>query len=147
MQFRSLKRKPVHDNKRSWIQEPSAGLLSSFSTKLADFPRLPGDEDRVSTMLFLGGRVLCCLFEGDESGPKSLALPNFINNLHADNPEAWPVQVLQSDSPRQILDAIDTAYFVRIIDWFIDQVPAGEFNVLQDLVRDVWPELEKKGND
>lgn len=146
MKFRALKRKPVEENGTSWVQEPSAGLLSSFGTKVSEFPRLPGDGDRVSTVLFSGGRILSCLFEGDGEGPKNLALASLINNLHAENPTEWPITVLETDSPRQILDALETNYFVRVVDWFIDQLPAGEFTNLLELVREVWPEQDKKGN-
>lgn len=145
MKFRSLNRKPVEGNPNTWIQEPSAGLLSSFSTKLSEFPRLPGEGDRISTVLFTGGRILCCLFDGEES-PKTLSLASIANDLHSRNPEEWPVKLLETDTARQVLDALDTTYFVRIIEWFIDQLPAGEFAGLQDAIREVWPELEKKGN-
>lgn len=146
MKFRALKRKRVEENGTSWVQEPSAGLLSSFGTKVSEFPRLPGDGDRVSTVLFSGGRILSCLFEGDGEGPKTLALASLVNNLHDENPAEWPITVLDIDSPRQILDALETSYFVRVVDWFIDQLPAGEFTALLELVREVWPEQDKKGN-
>lgn len=142
MKFRSLIRKPVPGNEDTWIQEPTGGIMSSFAAKLQEFPKLPGDNDRIDSVLFSGARILVCLFEG-----KTLSLAKFVNYLNAENPELWPVSVLESDRSRQILDALETPYFVRVVEWFVDQLPAGEFNELQDQVREVWPDLAPKGNE
>lgn len=143
MKFRALNRVPVEGNEDTFIQEPNAGLMSAYLYKLNDFPRLPGEGDRIDTVLFSGSRILLCLFENQR-----IYLGSLVNHLNAEDSVAWPITVLETDSARQVLEALETPYFVRVVEWFIEQLPAGELANLTKSVRRVWPDQdEKSGNE
>ena len=142
MKFRALNRVPVEGNEDTFIQEPNAGLMSAFVSKLTDFPRLPGDGDRIDTVLFSGARILLCLFENQR-----IYLASLVNYLNSQDATLWPITVLETDSARQVLDALETPYFARVVEWFTEQLPAGEFSSLNKSVRTVWPELDDKSGN
>ena len=136
MKFPPLKRETVSET--SYLLEPSAGVMSSFIAKLSKFPKVDEQEDRISTTHFSGFRVLICLHEDGKS-----FLTNLVNYLNEQNPEQWSLTVLETDSIRQVLDALEPEYIARIVDYFLDTVPSTEFRKLNQMVNRVWPDIEE----
>ena len=140
MKFAALKREPVSQdpNETSYLLEPSAGVMASFINRMSNFPRVEGTEDRISTSHFSGFRVLICLHEDGKS-----FFTNLVNHLNEEDPIQWPLRVIESDSTRQVLDALESEYIVRVVDYFMDKTPATEFQRLNLLVANVWPKTEE----
>lgn len=140
MKFPPLKREPVSEdpNETSYLLEPSAGVMSSFINRMSNFPRVEGAEDRISTSHFSGFRVLICLHEDGKP-----FFSNLVNSLNEENPAQWPLSVLETDSIRQVLDALEPDYIVRVVEYFMDKAPATEFQRLNLLVSNVWPKTEE----
>jgi hypothetical protein len=140
MKFAPLKREPVSQdpNETSYLLEPSAGVMSSFINRMSNFPRTDGSDNLISGTHFSGFRLLICLHEDGKS-----FFTNLINHLNEEDPTQWPLRVLESDSARQVLDALEPEYIARVVDYFLDRTPSTEFQRLNLLVANVWPKTEE----
>lgn len=139
MKFAPLKRKPVSEepNETGYLLEPSAGLMSAFVDKLSAFPKIDKEGEQVSIGHFTALRILICLHEDGKA-----FLPNLINSLNEESPNEWPVTVMESDSIRQILEALEVSYLIRVVDHFMDKISSPEYRRLNHLIGDVWPNIE-----
>ena len=81
--------------------EPSAGLTTDFITRLNEFPKK--QDGNPDSRYFIVLRMLLCLY--DAEGHAFLA--QYVNSLNGESAEAWPITVLEGDTPRQVLDALD----------------------------------------
>lgn len=72
----------------------------------------------------------------------------FINDLHETNPELWNISVSEHDSPRQVLDAVDCSYLIRVLDAFLDVMTVTQMEDLNVLIREkVWIDRDLVKND
>jgi hypothetical protein len=56
------------------------------------------------------------------------------------------VTVLETDSLRQVLEALDPAYLNRLIEHFMETVSFTQSEALLELVRSVWGETPASKN-
>ena len=140
MLLQPLRRAAIPSSSSSELVEPSTGAATAFIQKLREFPG--ATEDSVQPHYFSGLRVLICLF--DDGKP---FLPKLINDLNQTDPNSWPVTVLESDSLRQILDAVEGSYLARIVDYFIDAISVGQMEEINTLLREkVWTQADSGKN-
>lgn len=140
MLLKPLKREVVPSSPSSELVEPSTGAATAFIRKLQEFPKNEkGDTD---AHYFSGLRVLICLHENGSS-----FLPQLINSLHDANPAVWELRVLEGESIRNTLDAVDAAYLARVVDYFLDNLPATQMEEVNTIIREViWPERSAAKN-
>lgn len=138
MLLKPLKRCPIPSSTTAELVEPSAGTASAFILKFQEFPKK--DDGNPHGHQFVALRALICLHDNGKP-----FLQQLVNSLHEQNPSAWPVTVLETESIRCTLDALDTEYLVRLIDYFIDNITASQLEQINDLIRDeVWPDKVDK---
>ena len=117
--------------------EPSAGLTTDFITRLNEFPKK--QDGNPDSRYFIVLRMLLCLY--DAEGHAFLA--QYINSLNGESAEAWPITVLEGDTPRQVLDALDNSYLQKLCDAFVDSVTTGQFEEINEQIRlHIWPNRE-----
>ena len=86
--------------------------------------------------------MLICLF--DDGKP---FLPKLINDLNQTDASAWPITVLESDSIRQVIDALEASYLARVVDYFIDAISVGQMEEINTLLREkVWTQADSGKN-
>ena len=140
MLLKPLKRATLPSSISSELVEPSAGTATAFIAKLREFP---GSSDTdVQPHYFSGLRVLICLFEDNKP-----FLPQLINHLHQENPDKWPLTVLEDVSVRQTLDDLDAAYLARVVDYFLDVISTEQMTEINAILREhVWTQADSAKN-
>lgn len=134
MLLKPLKREVVPSSPTSELVEPSTGAATAFIRKLNEFPK--NEKGEVDAHYFSGLRVLICLHENGSS-----FLPQLINSLNDTNPETWDLRVLEGEAVRSTLDALDPAYLARVVDYFLDNLPATQMEELVVIIRTIiWPD-------
>jgi hypothetical protein len=141
MIFAPLKRVPVSFSSSSEIVEPSMAVITAFYGCVKNLPKIDNDADKVSYPHFNALRKLVCLYD---NGKPFLA--QLVNSLNEGNAILWPVTVLETDSLRQVLEALDPAYLNRIIEHFMETVSFTQSEALLELVRSVWGETPASKN-
>jgi hypothetical protein len=137
MLLKPLKRVPVPDADTFQMIEPSAGTATAFIGKLKEFPQI--DEGHVSGTYFSGLRILICLYENGKP-----YLSQFVNSLHASNPELWSLKVQESVSVRQTLEDLDVVYLARVVDEFLDALAVNQMETLNTIIRtELWVDTTK----
>lgn len=140
MLLQPLRRVAIPSSSSSELVEPSTGAATAFLHKLREFPG--ATEDSVAPHYFSGLRVLICLF--DDGKP---FLPKLINDLNQTDSNSWPITVLESDSLRQVLEAVEGSYLARIVDYFIDAISVGQMEEVNTLLREkVWTQADSGKN-
>jgi hypothetical protein len=140
MLLQPLRRAALPSSASSELVEPSTGTATAFIQKLREFPG--ATEDSVTPHYFSGLRVLICLF--DDGKP---FLPKLINDLNQTDASAWPITVLESDSIRQVIDALEASYLARVVDYFIDAISVGQMEEINTLLREkVWTQADSGKN-
>ena len=140
MLLQPLRRASLPSSASSELVEPSTGVATAFIQKLREFPG--ATEDSVTPHYFSGLRVLICLF--DDGKP---FLPQLVNHLNQTDEVAWPSTVLETDSVRQVLDALEPSYLARIVDHFLDTISVGQMEEINTLLRDkVWTQADSGKN-
>lgn len=140
MLLKPLKRVSLPESSTAELVEPSAGTATAFIAKLNEFPKI--DEDRIEAKYFAGLRALICLYDNGKP-----FLPQLVNTLHEQSPDQWGNKVLEDESVRQTLDALEASYLQRVIDYFLDNITAGQLEEITSLIRtQVWPDRDKVGN-
>lgn len=132
MLIRPLKRVPVPNSTTAELVEPSAGLASTFITKLQEFAR--SEDDKISAQYFSAFRILVCMHDGGRP-----FFPQYVNSLHEANQDQWNLSVSETDSLRQVIDALDGAYCGRIVDNFLDVMNATQMEEWNTIIRtELW---------
>jgi hypothetical protein len=55
------------------------------------------------------------------------------------------VTVLENDTPRQVLDALDNSYLQKLCDAFVDSVTTSQFEEINEQIRlHIWPNREEQ---
>lgn len=140
MLLQPLRRAALTSSTTSELVEPSTGVATAFIQKLREFPG--ATEDSVTPHYFSGLRVLICLY--DDGKP---FLPQLINHLNQTDAVAWPSTVLETDSIRQVLDAMEPSYLARVVDHFLDAISVGQMEEINTLLRDkVWTQADSGKN-
>jgi hypothetical protein len=140
MLLKPLTRVALPESSTAELVEPSAGTATAFITALQNFPK--DNEDRIEAKYFAGLRALICLYDN-----KAPFLPQLINSLNDGNAEQWPVRVLENESVRQTLEALDQPYLARVIDYFLDTITATQLSEITSLIRtQVWPDKDQEKN-
>lgn len=140
MLLKPLKRVSLPESSTAELVEPSAGAATAFISKLQEFPKV--EEDRIEAKYFSGLRALICLY--DDGKP---FLPQLVNMLHEQTPDQWQFTVVEGESIRQTLEALDASYLQKLIDYFLDTITASQLEEINTLIRtQVWPDRDKVGN-
>lgn len=140
MLLKPLKRVSLPESSTAELVEPSAGTATAFISKLQEFPKT--EEDRIEAKYFSGLRALICLY--DDGKP---FLPQLVNMLHEQTPDQWQFTVVEGESIRQTLEALDASYLQKLIDYFLDTITASQLEEINTLIRtQVWPDRDKVGN-
>lgn len=140
MLLKPLKRVSLPESSTAELVEPSAGTATAFISKLQEFPKV--EEDRIEAKYFSGLRALICLY--DDGKP---FLPQLVNMLHEQTPDQWQFTVVEGESIRQTLEALDASYLQKLIDYFLDTITASQLEEINTLIRtQVWPDRDKVGN-
>lgn len=140
MLLKPLKRVSLPESSTAELVEPSAGTATAFISKLQEFPKI--EEDRIEAKYFSGLRALICLY--DDGKP---FLPQLVNMLHEQTPDQWQFTVVEGESIRQTLEALDASYLQKLIDYFLDTITASQLEEINTLIRtQVWPDRDKVGN-
>lgn len=140
MLLKPLKRVSLPESSTAELVEPSAGTAATFISKLNQFSK--SEDDRVEARYFVGLRALICLYDNGKP-----FLPQLVNSLHEQSPDQWGNKVLEDESIRQTLEALEESYLQRIIDYFIDNITATQLEEINTLIRtQVWPDKDKVGN-
>lgn len=140
MLLKPLKRVSLPESSTAELVEPSAGTATAFISKLQEFPKV--EEDRIEAKYFSGLRALICLY--DDGKP---FLPQLVNMLHEQTPYQWQFTVVEGESIRQTLEALDASYLQKLIDYFLDTITASQLEEINTLIRtQVWPDRDKVGN-
>jgi hypothetical protein len=141
MIFAPLKRVTVPFSPSSEIVEPSMAIITAFYSAVKSLPKIDNEVDKVSYLHFNALRQLICLFDNGKP-----FLGQLVNSLHDQNAEVWSVTVLETDSIRQILDALEPAYLNRVIEHYMETVSFQQSEVLLNLLREVWTETPAAKN-
>ena len=140
MLLKPLTRIPLPDSSTAELVEPSAGTATAFVNALQNFPK--DNEDRIEAKYFSGLRALICLYDNGKP-----FLPQLINSLHENDANEWMYAVNESDSVRQVLEALDFGYIARIVDYFLDNITATQLTDITTLIRTkVWPDRDTEKN-
>lgn len=140
MLLKPLKRVSLPESSTAELVEPSAGTATAFISKLQEFPKI--EEDRIEAKYFSGLRALICLYDNGKP-----FLPQLVNMLHEQTPDQWQFTVIEGESIRQTLEALDASYLQKLIDYFLDTVTASQLEEINTLIRtQVWPDRDKVGN-
>lgn len=140
MLLKPLKRVSLPESSTAELVEPSAGTATAFISKLQEFPKV--EEDRIEAKYFSGLRALICLYDGGKP-----FLPQLVNMLHEQTPDQWQFTVIEGESIRQTLEALDASYLQKLIDYFLDTITASQLEEINTLIRtQVWPDRDKVGN-
>jgi hypothetical protein len=140
MLLKPLKRVSLPESSTAELVEPSAGTATAFISKLGEFPKV--EEDRIEAKYFSGLRALICLYDNGKP-----FLPQLVNHLHESSPAEWQYTVVDTDSPRQILEALDVSFLQKLVDYFLDTITATQLEEINTLIRtQVWPDKERMGN-
>lgn len=140
MLLKPLKRVFLPESSTAELVEPSAGTATAFIAKLNEFPKI--EEDRVEAKYFAGLRALICMYDNGKP-----FLSQLVNVLHEQSPDQWGNKVLEDESVRQTLEALDAAYLQRLIDYFIDNISASQLEEINYMIRtQVWPDRDRVGN-
>ena len=138
MLIRPLIRVPVPDSETAELVEPSAGIASGFLNVLRSLPQ--EKDDHVQVKYFHGLKMLVCLY--DHGKP---FLSQYINSLHAQNPEAFPVEVQEDVSISQTLEDVGGEYLTKVIDAFMNSLPMTMNEDITTLIREqVWKDRQPK---
>lgn len=141
MLFSPLRRVTVPFSSSSEIVEPSMAVVTTFYGCVKSLPKIDNDADKVSFLHFNALRALVCLYDNGKP-----FIGQLVNSLNEQNPEQWPVKVMEDDSIRQIIDALEGAYLNRVIEHFMETVSHSQSETLLNLVREVWTETATAKN-
>lgn len=141
MLFAPLKRVAVSFSPSSEIVEPSMAVITAFYNAVKNLPKIDDDAEKVSYLHFNALRTLICLYDNGKP-----FIGQLVNSLNEANAAIWPVSVLESDSIRQILDALEPAYLNKLIEHFMETVSFQQSEILLSLLREVWSETPAAKN-
>lgn len=141
MLFAPLKRVAVPFSPSSEIVEPSMAVITAFYNAVKNLPKIDDDAEKVSYLHFNALRTLICLYDNGKP-----FIGQLVNSLHEADAATWPVSVLEADSIRQILDALEPSYLNKVIEHFMETVSFQQSETLLSLLREVWSETPAAKN-
>ncbi len=119
------------------LVEPTVGLISTFVSKLNEFPKIK--DDQIDARYFAGLRALICLYSRNSQGNLVPFITELANSLNDSNSNEWVFRYSETDTTSQVLDAFDINDLMKLIDHFMDQVTLSQMDEINTLIKTkVW---------
>jgi len=137
LMFAKPKSVPLPGCESGFLVEPTVGTISTFVSKLNEFPKIK--EDQIDARYFAGLRALICLYSRNSQGDLVPFVTELANSLNDCNSNEWMFRYSETDTVSQVLDAFDVTDMMKLIDHFLNQITASQMEEINILIKTkVW---------